>query len=112
MKSCLASSNNSCSVNLNVWARWSPSAHSFRRRIRNIRKADPESATICLGSADITVYKMMASFSAFANNGIHTAPRFITSIENSDGQVIYQNDQNYHIAIDSDNESSCCNPDE
>ena len=44
---------------------------------------------------------MMASFSAFANNGIHTPPRFITRIENSDGQVIYQNDQNYHVAIDS-----------
>ena len=64
-------------------------------------KQIPESATICLGSADITVYKMMASFSAFANSGIHTPPRFITRIENSDGQVIYQNDQNYHVAIDS-----------
>ena len=101
MKSCLASSNNSCSVNLMYGLGGPLPLIRFAGELGISEKQIPESATICLGSADITVYKMMASFSAFANSGIHTAPRFITRIENSDGQVIYQNDQNYHIAIDS-----------
>lgn len=101
MKSCLASSNNSCSVNLMYGLGGPLPLIRFASELGISEKQIPESATICLGSADITVYKMMASFSAFANNGVHTAPRFITRIENSDGQVIYQNDQNYHIALDS-----------
>jgi len=46
--------------------------------------------SICLGSADISVYEMVGSYGTFANEGVFTMPNFIDRIEDKNGQVIYQ----------------------
>ncbi len=46
--------------------------------------------SICLGSADISVFEMVGSYGTFANEGVFTQPNFIDRIEDKNGQVIYQ----------------------
>lgn len=44
--------------------------------------------TICLGSADASVYEMVGAYATFANKGLYTRPEIITRIEDKDGNVI------------------------
>ena len=101
LKKCLATSDNNCAVNLMYKFDGIERLKDFAIELGIPEEQIPNSATICLGSADITVYKMMAAYSAFANNGIHTSPRFISRIEDSDGRILYQNKRNNHAALDS-----------
>ncbi len=51
----------------------------------------PQSPTICLGSADLSVYEMTGAYTAFANNGTYTKPSYIISIKDKNGNVLYEN---------------------
>ena len=55
----------------------------------------PPYPSICLGTPEISVFEMVGSYSAFANEGIHTDPIFITKIEDKNGNVIYENYPNF-----------------
>ena len=44
--------------------------------------------SICLGTADINVFEMVAANSTFANKGTYIQPTFITRIEDKNGKVI------------------------
>ena len=44
--------------------------------------------SICLGSADISVYEMVGANSTFANKGVWIEPQFITRIEDKNGNVL------------------------
>lgn len=44
--------------------------------------------SICLGTADISVYEMVGAYATFANKGIYTKPLFITRIEDKNGNVL------------------------
>ncbi len=44
--------------------------------------------SICLGTADISVYEMVAAFSTFFNKGIYNKPVFLTRIEDKNGNVL------------------------
>lgn len=48
----------------------------------------PEVPSICLGTADINVFEMVAANSTFANKGTYIQPTFITRIEDKNGKVI------------------------
>ncbi|MFN4145092.1 MAG: penicillin-binding protein 1A [Runella sp.] len=48
----------------------------------------PKDVTICLGTPDMSVFEMVNAYSTFANGGKHVTPRFVTRIENKDGQVL------------------------
>lgn len=48
----------------------------------------PEVPSICLGTADISVYEMVAANSTFANKGTYIQPTFITRIEDKNGKVL------------------------
>ena len=48
----------------------------------------PEVPSICLGTADISVFEMVAANSAFANKGTYIQPTFITRIEDKNGKVL------------------------
>jgi len=50
----------------------------------------PNSPSICLGSADLSVMDMTGAYTVYANNGTYTKPMFVTSIEDKNGRVIYQ----------------------
>ncbi|BAO75635.1 transglycosylase domain-containing protein [Winogradskyella sp. PG-2] len=45
---------------------------------------------IALGTADISVYEMVAAYSTFANKGVYNKPVMITRIEDKNGSVLYQ----------------------
>ncbi|MBK9284291.1 MAG: transglycosylase domain-containing protein [Sphingobacteriaceae bacterium] len=48
----------------------------------------PEVPSICLGTADISVFEMVAAMSTFANKGTYIQPTFITRIEDKNGKVL------------------------
>ena len=46
--------------------------------------------SIALGTADLSVYEMVAAYSTFANKGVYTKPVMITSIEDKNGTILFQ----------------------
>ena len=48
----------------------------------------PEVPSICLGTADISVFEMVAANSTFANKGTYIQPTFISRIEDKNGKVL------------------------
>lgn len=50
----------------------------------------PEVPSIALGTADLSVYEMVAAYAAFANKGVYTQPVMVTTIEDKNGTVLYQ----------------------
>ena len=49
----------------------------------------PNSPSICLGSADLSVMDMTGAYTVYANDGTYTKPMFVTSIEDKNGRQIY-----------------------
>ncbi len=48
---------------------------------------DPVEA-LALGSAELSLWELVGAYSAFANEGVHTEPIFVTRIEDKNGNVI------------------------
>lgn len=46
--------------------------------------------SIALGTPDLSVYEMVAAYSAFANKGVYTKPVMVTSIVDKNDTVLYQ----------------------
>lgn len=44
--------------------------------------------SICLGTADLSVFEMTGAMSTFANKGVYLEPTFITRIEDKNGNVL------------------------
>ena len=47
-------------------------------------------ASLCVGSADLSVYDMVTAYNTFPSGGTYTTPVFVTRIEDSDGNVLGQ----------------------
>ncbi|WP_418512723.1 penicillin-binding protein 1A [Corallibacter sp.] len=50
----------------------------------------PVVPSIALGTADLSVYEMVAAYATFANKGVYTKPVMITHIEDKNGTILYQ----------------------
>jgi len=50
----------------------------------------PSVPSISLGTPDLSVYEMVAAYSAFANKGVYTKPVMVTRIEDKNGTLLYQ----------------------
>ena len=50
----------------------------------------PNVPSIALGTADLSVYEMVAAYGAFANQGIYVKPVMVTRIEDKNGTVLYE----------------------
>ncbi len=59
----------------------------------------PKVPAICLGATDLSVLEMTGAYTTFANQGIHTAPIFVTRIEDKNGIKIYQGIQQENLAL-------------
>jgi penicillin-binding protein 1A len=46
--------------------------------------------SLCVGSADLSVYDMVTAYNTFPSGGTYTSPVFVTRIEDSDGNVLGQ----------------------
>ncbi|NND34555.1 MAG: peptidoglycan glycosyltransferase, partial [Saprospiraceae bacterium] len=62
----------------------------------------PPVPSLCLGSADISLYEMTGAYAAFANNGIYTKPTFIKQIEDKNGKLIYRSVETEEQALQPD----------
>ena len=55
-------------------------------------KIDPV-VSLCVGSADLSVYEMVTSYNIFPSGGLYTHPLFVTRIEDKDGNVLGELDR-------------------
>lgn len=57
---------------------------------RNVGITSPLDAvpSLCLGTADISLYEMVGAYSTFANKGTWIEPTFVTRIEDKNGKVL------------------------
>ncbi|MCB0685949.1 MAG: penicillin-binding protein [Saprospiraceae bacterium] len=62
----------------------------------------PPVPSLCLGSADISLYEMTGAYSAFANNGNYIKPTFIKQIEDKNGKLIYRSIETEEQALQPD----------
>ena len=46
--------------------------------------------SIALGTADLSVYEMVAAYATFANKGVYNKPVLVTRIEDKNGTILYQ----------------------
>ena len=46
--------------------------------------------SICLGTADVSLYEMVGAYSTYANKGVWTEPVYISRIEDKNGNVLYE----------------------
>ena len=58
--------------------------HEFGVQNMNIEPA----MSLCLGACEISVLEMVAAYTGFAKEGMRRAPRFVTRIEDSEGNVL------------------------
>ncbi len=61
------------------------------------------SPVLCLGPCEVSVGEMVSAYTAFANKGVRCAPRFVTKIEDSHGNVIAQFTPRMNEVISEDN---------
>ena len=47
-------------------------------------------ASLCVGSADLSVFDMVTAYNTFPSGGTYTTPIFVTRIEDSDGNILGQ----------------------
>jgi len=86
LKWALANSVNYISAYL--MKRYSPYAVVKIARKMGIKSDLPPVYSLCLGTADLSVYEMTGAYSAFANKGVYVEPIFITRIEDKNGNVL------------------------
>jgi penicillin-binding protein 1A len=68
--------------------RYSPQAVIKVARKMGVTSPIDAVPSICLGTADLTLYEMVGAMNTFANKGVYTQPIFITRIEDKNGNVI------------------------
>ena len=75
---------------ITVWVMKQYGPHAVVSLVRRLGiTADiPEVPSICLGTADISVFEMVAANSTFANKGTYIEPTFIARIEDKNGKVL------------------------
>ena len=55
--------------------------------------------SLCVGSADLSVYDMVTAYNTFPSGGIYTHPIFVTRIEDSDGNILATFSERRHEVI-------------
>ncbi|MDR2387404.1 MAG: transglycosylase domain-containing protein, partial [Deltaproteobacteria bacterium] len=64
-----------------------------------IKTALPHSPTVALGAHGVTMPEMITAYSSFPNLGLRVEPRYITKIEDRNGQVVETFDPTFYRAI-------------
>jgi penicillin-binding protein 1A len=71
----------------------------FARRMGITGKMDAGPA-IALGTADVSLFEMVAAYSAFVNSGLYTSPFYILRIEDQHGNILHSFSPNQRLALD------------
>jgi penicillin-binding protein 1A len=86
LRQALARSKNSISVQV-IQLVTPANVVEFAQRLGITTRLDPV-PSLALGTSDVSLYEMVAAYSSFVNQGIHTDPFFITRIEDKNGNVL------------------------
>ena len=79
------SSNN---ISAYLMKQYGPHAMAEMMRKMGIGCHIDETYSLCVGSADISVYDMVAAYNTFPSRGVYVSPIFVTRIEDNDGNVL------------------------
>ena len=79
------SSNN---ISAYLMKQYGPHAMADMMRKMGIGCHIDETYSLCVGSADIAVYDMVAAYNTFPSKGVYVSPIFVTRIEDSNGNVL------------------------
>ena len=79
------SSNN---ISAYLMKQYGPHAMADMMRKMGIGCHIDETYSLCVGSADISVYDMVAAYNTFPSKGVYVSPIFVTRIEDSHGNVL------------------------
>ena len=79
------SSNN---ISAYLMKQYGPHAMADMMRKMGIGCHIDETYSLCVGSADIAVYDMVAAYNTFPSKGVYVTPIFVTRIEDSMGNVL------------------------
>ena len=74
-----------------------------RSRSLGIQEEFPRDLSLSLGSVPVTLEGMCQAFSAFARDGSYVVPRLITSVSDSWGELLYENETEPVEAISHEN---------
>jgi len=86
LKDALANSVNA--VTANLMKQVGPKKVKKMARAMGLESRIPLSPSICLGTPDVSLYEMVASYGTFANQGVYTSPIFLNRIEDKNGVVL------------------------
>ena len=77
-------------ITAQLMSRFGPDALvDMARRLQIESPLDPVPA-LCLGASDVSLFEMVAAYTAFANQGTYSRPYYISRIEDSQGNVLAQ----------------------
>ena len=79
------SSNN---ISAYLMKQYGPHAMTDMMRKMGVGSYIDETYSLCVGSADISVYEMVAAYNTFPSKGVYVTPIFVTRIEDNMGNVI------------------------
>ena len=79
------SSNN---ISAYLMKQYGPHAMAEMMRKMGIGCHIDETYSLCVGSADIAVYDMVAAYNTFPSKGVYVSPIFVTRIEDSNGNAL------------------------
>ena len=79
------SSNN---ISAYLMKQYGPHAMADMMRKMGIGSHIDETYSLCVGSADISVYEMVSAYNTFPSKGVYVSPIFVTRIEDSMGNVL------------------------
>lgn len=88
LKSALANSINT--VTARLMDKVGPEPVIEMARNLGIEQDIPPVPSIALGTADLSVYEMVAAYATFANKGVYNKPVLVTRIEDKNGTILYQ----------------------
>lgn len=83
-----------------IMSKTSPNALVAQCKRMGIESELQATASLCLGTSDITLLEMVGAYSAFANKGIWNEPIYLLRIEDKYGSPIYDAEQKIDRAID------------
>ncbi len=96
MRSALRTSSNRAVVQM-LGSVGIPKAVSYAEKL-NVGKP-PAVPSLALGASDVTLAALTAAYGAFADGGIVRTPILIRRVEDSDGAVLYQEEDKSHRAV-------------
>jgi len=79
---------------------YNPAAMVKVMRRMGVYSEVPAVPSMFLGTAEITLYEMVAAYSVFANRGVYTTPLVVTRIEDKDGNLLATFQPRRHDALD------------